>query len=756
MIYRFILTYNSVDTTVIEPKGWDAFKSELNRDFKSHGVIFKYTSGTLKLGFADGRTLLESAFQLEGFDADVMLTVDQRADEFKTWENTFTGNAVMKNRELSELYFSVDFEGSSFQQKVINRLKTKVKLDSLIDLDGNTLSDPITEQSGQWNSIRLKTDYIADYRSGGVSSDFTSYAGAGLANGVSGNDVFQYMIMNFNGVIDSELKEVNVLAAEQIIDVEPSLSSSYNNFTASISGDLTFTFNLKFRLSATLDLTDEGAVNTNIQYDLVLRRDDGVGVNISETILATDNQSGSSPLTHNFGIVTESGSSTISVDAGDTLYYYIKVTGDGVNATNSPYSVLIDPIDIDIYHSSKVTYSILKASTTTTVKSFLIHDVIDRILYLISGENNNLYSDFLGLTDHGYLSDGCGGKMLITNGGKLRDLTTSLTISLNDTLESIMAIWGLGWGFEKTYDGSYRVRIELLEHFYQDQEILDLGSPISIKENGSYKETISDDLTFNNVNVGFSKFSDDEDYSNNIEDFLTISEYSLPITSITGDYVKVSKFIASGRLIQATFEATDLSKRWKYDNNNFIISAVRSSGTFVPENDQNFESVGGLDDATTAYNIRLAPVYSLLNHALIVNSVMMGKPLGSLIQNTLAEINLSFNATFSSYEVCLLGDSQRLQRSSVGNISIGDNYEGLRLFDPIEHELTVAMTSSQLNTIIDALENNSTDPTKDLGYLTYRDNEGNIQQGYPLNIKWNTNDETADIITLEKADNYGI
>ena len=119
-------------------------------------------------------------------------------------------------------------------------------------------------------------------------------------------------------------------------------------------------------------------------------------------------------------------------------------------------------------------------------------------------------------------------------------------------------------------------------------------------------------------------------------------------------------------------------------------------------------------------------------------------------------LKLSFNATFSSYEECLLGDSQRLQRSSVGNISIGDNYEGLRLFDPIEHELTVAMTSSQLNTIIDALENNSTDPTKDLGYLTYRDNEGNIQQGYPLNIKWNTNDETADIITLEKADNYGI
>lgn len=750
MIYRFTLTYNSVDTEVVEPRGWDAFKSEIKRDFKSHGVLFKFTSGTLKLGFADGRDIFEVAFQLEGFDAVVTLLVEQRPDDISAWTETFTGDAVMKNRELTDMFFSVDFEGSSFQQKVVNRLKSKVKLDSLIDLDGNTLSSAITTQTSQWNSIRLKTDYVANYRAGGISADFTSYAGAGLANGVSGNDVFQYMIMNFTGVIDDELTEVNVLGLEQIIDSEPSLSSNQNNFTASITGDLTFTYNLKFQLSATLDLTDEGAVNTNIQYELILRRDDGSGVNISETVLDSDSQSGSSPLTHDFGIVTESGTSTISVDAGDTLYYYIKVTGDGVNATNSPYSVLMDPVDIDIYHSSKVTYSILKASTTNTVKSYLIHDVIDRILYIISGENNNLHSEFLGLTEHGYSSDGCGGKTLITNGAKIRDLTNSITVTLEEALDSVLAIWGLGWGFEKVYDGSYRVRVELMEHFYQDQEIIDLGSPVSIKENDSYKETTSNDLTFNNVKVGFSKFSDDEDFSNNIEDFLTVSEYSLPVTSISGDYNKVSKFIASGRLIQATFEATDLTKRWKYDNNNFIIAAVRSASTFIPENDQNFSSVGGLDDSTTAYNIRFAPVYSLLNHALIINSVMMGKSLTDLIQNTLAEINLSFNATFALAESCKLGDSQRLQRSSVGDIEIGDNYEGLRLFDPIEHELTVSMTSAQLNTIIDNLEGDTP------GYLTYRDNEGNIQTGFPLNIKWNPNDEIADITTIEKADNYGV
>ena len=128
MIYRFTLTYNSVDTEVCEPQGWDSFKSELKRDFKSHGVMFKYTSGTIKLGFADGKDILESAFRLEGFDAQVTLTVDQRADAFQAWEEAFSGIAVMKNRELNDMYFTVDFEGSSFQQKIINRLKTTLRV----------------------------------------------------------------------------------------------------------------------------------------------------------------------------------------------------------------------------------------------------------------------------------------------------------------------------------------------------------------------------------------------------------------------------------------------------------------------------------------------------------------------------------------------------------------------------------------------------------------------------------------------------
>jgi hypothetical protein len=65
---------------------------------------------------------------------------------------------------------------------------------------------------------------------------------------------------------------------------------------------------------------------------------------------------------------------------------------------------------------------------------------------------------------------------------------------------------------------------------------------------------------------------------NDVQDFLTEAEYQTPVASIDGSYNQISPLIASGRLIQATFDAEirDLSKAWKYDENVFIVAAVRS------------------------------------------------------------------------------------------------------------------------------------------------------------------------------------
>jgi hypothetical protein len=754
-MFRFKLTYSGTDTTVIEPKGWSNFKSEIKRDFNTHGVIFKYTSGTLKLGFADGRDVLETAFQNDGYDAVVTLTVDQRASTLDAWTNTFTGNAVMKNRELDEDYFNVDFETSTFIQKAINRLDTKVKLDATIDLDGGSLIGTISSQSDTWQDIRLKNSYRADFREGAVSSQSTTYSKS--HNTTDGTPVYSWLVFNYEGELEDKFGDVQVVT-ELFSTGQIANDSGDQNFiiNSESGGDVTVTGSLKYRFHGTLT-TDATQPFMDINLRFYVRKESTGGTLVTQTecfkkTIAIDTTA--SPVAYDSGVLTEALTSTTMtlMQAGFRLFLYAEVeadVGDGgsvvtTNATN-----------VIIYDSSTVKYSLLKAAGINTVTHYHVHDVIERILYIITGKQNPLYSDFFGVAGLEYASDGCGGLTSITNGSLLRGLSSPPEISLSDVLESLHAIYGIGWGFEKVA-GAYRIRIELMEYFYGDTEILDLGSPVSIKEGGSYKESTFNKLAFNTVEIGYSKFTSDENYTGDIDDFLTKAEYTLPVSSIKGSYRQISPLITSGRLIQATYESkSDLTKAWKHDDDNFIVSMARSGGDFIPELDENFQTVGGFSNSAsdTAYNLRFAPVYMFLNHALIVNSVLMGKAMSKIITNTSVKINKSFSALFNSSESCLLGDEQRLTRTSVGNITIGNNYIGNRLFDPIQHEFTVAMTKTQLDLIIDNMENNGSD---NYGYLSYKDNAGTAQQGYLLSVIWNPNDEIAQVKTLEKADHYGV
>jgi hypothetical protein len=526
MLYRFVLTYNGVETTVIQPKGWVDFESEIKRDFKSHGVMFKFTSGTLKLGFADGRDVLESAFQLEGLDAQVQLTADRRADQYASWENLFTGNAVMKNRELTESYFNVDFEGSSFQQKVINRLKNDIRLDATTDIDGNALTGSSTVYSGLWQGLRVAEEYEANYRTGGDSSLFETFA---LRNPTVGTTtdttIYQHLTPFFTGVIEDGLKEYQV-STEAFVNGQAS-TSGYN-LESAISGNLTISGSIKYQLQGDA-VTDFGTgaiigwvrwYVRHLAQDFSLISQDEI-TELQWTDLRTVS---GSPFTWSFdtGVIEESFSFEVpnDISATDKIFVYPEIQFDLPAGNN-----YLDVTDFDLYQNSNYKLRLIKNAATYSVQQiWLVHDILTRMIEIITGETDRLYSDFFGNTENGYVSDGCGALMGIVNGSHLRLLDTPVSTSLSKFLESLNAIFGIGYSFQKEYDGSYKLRVEPLEYFYGDGEILDLGSPVSIKEKLSYKESIFDGLTFNNISIGYEKFSEDEDLSGSQDDKTHISK----------------------------------------------------------------------------------------------------------------------------------------------------------------------------------------------------------------------------------------
>lgn len=758
-MFKFVLTYSGIATEVIEPQGWTEFQSEIKRDFDSHGVVFKYTSGTIKLGFADGRDILETAFQNDGYDAEVTLTVSQRASTIDPWVQVYEGTAIMANRELTLDYFTVDFEESSFQQKVINRLDIPVNLNRANDLDGNALTGSITKQTDTFNTIRL---YRAYY---GYLFDENVPAGAFIQNNITSEtnsttlnktkSVFGYGVKR-----KATLGSINITSSKIIGTADDYLTGDRPPepiFIAEANGAVTFTGAISYKIGIGVNYDATSDIDLDYFFKLVQYRDGALQstntINSGTySLLAQAPPSRSNTYTDGGNPITDTFNLSFTdaqVETGDQFYLIFEGESTA-SAGNSSGFMNLFLYDDDQAGGTKSYIDIqqLPENTTVSLNHYLIHDVMARLAYILTGSNTSFYSDFFGLTDHGYATDGCGGLNSITNGYQLRGVDEGLTLSMRDVLDWASARYGTGWGFEK-YGAGYRFRVELMEHFYADAEILSLDP---IQEEDSYREESATELEFNTVNIGYEKYFNEVALVGSFEDFLTESFYALPVATIKGDYRKKSPIIASNDLIQATYEQRQSADAWKYDEDNFVIAIVRSGSDFIQENQEYFTEVNGLDDPSTAYNIRHAPVYMFLEHALLVNSVLFGKDLTASIQNTTAKINTNFSARGSNY-ACLLADSQQLLRSATGDITIENNYAGLRLFKPVKHTLRVALTATQLTEIINNMEGFG---SNNYGYLSYQDNEGTLQKGYPMLIQWNPNEEIATIETIEKADNYGL
>jgi len=397
---------------------------------------------------------------------------------------------------------------------------------------------------------------------------------------------------------------------------------------------------------------------------------------------------------------------------------------------------------------------ILKDSLEQDVKFWLVYDVFAHITQVLTGTTDSFYSEFYGNTENGYDSDGCGALFALTTGGNLRGLDITPSITLKEMLEWASATHGVGWGYENTGSG-YRLRVELMEHFYSGGEIFDLTGRV---KKGSYKESGYQELEINKVDIGYKKYSDEIAINSTYEDFLTKSQYSLPVKTTEGTYTRLSPFIASNDLIQATYDRVGSSEKWKFDQDVFVIALARDyeNGGFIPENDENFDVVNGLDDSATAYNIRISPIQMFLNQSLLINSSLFRLPIEANIQNTEAIINQEFSAQFSSSDSCRLADEQRILRASTGNMSIYANYYGNRLWNPVMIEVEASLTTSEVNDIVDAMEGNNIDANKNYGYITNTDEDGVVKQLYPLDLRWKPKSKIVKIQGLEKADNYGV
>lgn len=262
--------------------------------------------------------------------------------------------------------------------------------------------------------------------------------------------------------------------------------------------------------------------------------------------------------------------------------------------------------DTHLYITGDTTFS------QTDTHGFLIHDAAQNILERTLSKQDVFYSEHFGstLTDPAYPDDGCASAHVLTQGFQLRAvglIEKPLYMSFSDWWKGANPIFNLGLGYDVINDEEV-IRVEQKKFFYDPSISTHISFIKTIKRN------YDTDLLINKIEVGYNKWESID--ISTIDDPQGKHTYSTRLHKIDKPISLYSTFVAASLAIETTRrQGVEKLKDYKFDTDVFIISVVPlavSPDSYTPELSQNFDSVSGLLNSETRYNLLLTPLRNLL------------------------------------------------------------------------------------------------------------------------------------------------
>lgn len=153
------------------------------------------------------------------------------------------------------------------------------------------------------------------------------------------------------------------------------------------------------------------------------------------------------------------------------------------------------------------------------------------------------------------------------------------------------------------------------------------------------------------------------------------------------------------------------------------------------ENTENINVISG-SDATNFYNLRLSPKRILLNHAPFINSGLIYKSGSDFLKLTDIKGNGLLTTQFDTLSTCVLGDSSKSVLTEKANIFLANFDQNNKVFSPEFIDFETTLSREQIRFINNALRGRN-DSLTNYGYLSVKDNLGNYQKVYVLEMKFN-------------------
>lgn len=721
-----------------EPIGWDAVQITLKRDRDWHGVNYEFTDGDIQLAFdcLAGRDLIEQIYQEQGGDG--YLGFQFGYVENGVYHVDFDGKINLYTRKWENYRILASIERNNDADKIKARWSTKNSMVATESIDGISITPP-TPYNLSLHSKTLQQEFYKKIEPEGTF--------ATVPLGAERNQRSIWFVLNTQlsnpGVGDIQETIGSNLGATALNPVETTLGQL---FDMKSSGTFVFDFSaISVAFSAKLVSTSFGGVPRFQQTGLGFYLDVYSANNVLKEHIDI-----SSFVWESFGqfinrqdVTTTPKNYTMNLAAGDKVFLYWHLHWGGGSATWKDVEAAM------VTYSGTIRITAQTFTEDTTADVFLIHEALDQSIAVITGNQNQLYSDFFGRTDIGYAEDGCGALKAILNGFAARKFNKSikpLQVSFQEQMQSLDAIFCLGMGYE-----GGNIRIEQRDYFYNDQEIIELG------DIGDYNEDVAKDLTFNIIDIGYQKYLEASNAQANggsllIDQFATQHQYATPIRSNDTKYIKLSSFLASGDALENTRRyqfATTPQDSTTYDDDTFIVSLVRDGAEFSTEKDEAFTTVTGILSPLTAYNLRHTPKRNLLNHAKWINGGLYYKGGGELIKNTFVKQNGDLVTQLDSADPCPLGDTDYALLQEKDNVYLTMFGDKEHIFIPEWVSCTTRLSMESIRHIKNCMTGQD-DGGRNYGYISFRNPSGDTVQGWLYDMKYSPVTEKVTFLFLKK------
>lgn len=610
MEYQYILSFNgSTETLTVNPAGWDSVGINFLRHEIYHSVLRSFT---VSLRFArisgGGSDFILSAYQAQGINANVLITINKRNKSNNQFELFHAGSLDMKTLSIDRDFVEIAIIDGMKMQKLISRDEIDYNLLSTTSTDGMQ----VTPFQNTKTVTLTPIDIVLEAEFNGDLTEYLAEAVPLTTVDEVGKILYNNALTTKNTIGDRiQFSEDNAIIYTNSTQYETDLKIITNGIlnldiwfriAGSSIGGVVIPSNLLLSVKHGFFVYNEDS-ELIAEYTLYDNNFQFYSVQASQDIHA---------YVTNF---TYSGTGNISIPVNGYVEYCTM-------STVLALGVGVQDRKVYIYNpegTQTTSYTFLTeysaGADETTTQCLFPHETITRLIQLTTSETDTtrlFSSEFFGRTDsefQTYSDSGEGSKDAIFTGYMARQFpNSSLTANLRELFKSFDAVYNLGMGYDKVNDRFY---IEKKRTFFDSSYFMfDLG------EVADFVITPYMGKYFSKLTGGYENEGSYEEYQGAYE-FNVQREYSLPAP------------VKDERILRANYAfdsiGIELARRKPYysfssldtkqDNRLFI---VRTDGERPVLN----ASVQGFPGVEKYYNTMLTPRQNAIRNGSIIRPAL--------------------------------------------------------------------------------------------------------------------------------------